>query len=160
MTDYMCVGLSAIYVCTQSCSVRDGMRVRQGKKLPTLSLPPCPPTLPHTSRLFLSKLDFILQEQSGMNKSFSSPLLVLPFLFFIPPPYFSDSLFFVFLHVAFSLFYFCHSFFLLPLLGFSFYLLKSLLVFSKDCIFVTNIKKKSQLFDFFFTFLNHFEDDA
>lgn len=54
-------------------------RATAGKKDPTLSHPPTPPA----SRLCLSKLDFILQKQSGMNNSFSSPSFCF-FLSFIP----------------------------------------------------------------------------
>lgn len=49
-----------------------------GKKDPTLSHPQ-----PPASRPCLSKLDFILQKQSGMNNSFSSPCFCFFFLSFL-----------------------------------------------------------------------------
>jgi len=68
MTDYICVGEGAMCVyITVHCIRWDKGTARQ--KVPTLSHP-TPPRTPH---VYASKLDFILQKQSGMNKSFSSP---------------------------------------------------------------------------------------
>lgn len=86
-------------VCVHSRALYEmGQGYSRGKKTP-------PYLIPHpTSRLCLSKLDFILQKQSGMNNSFSSPCFCFFFISF---------LFLAFLLHSFLAFLsFCLSFFL------------------------------------------------
>lgn len=58
-----------------------------GKRDPTLSRSPTPP--PPASSPCFSKLDFILQKQSGMNNSFSSPYFCFFYSFLLSPFRFS-----------------------------------------------------------------------
>lgn len=87
---YMRVGIPVVVceharVCTWLCTVQDGTRVLQGKSPHLISSS----TSLRPSRLCLFKLDFILQKQSGMDKSFSSPYFDFFFLSFFPSTYFS-----------------------------------------------------------------------
>lgn len=106
MTDYVCVAMSVrVYVRACVCVHKHALRkMGQGygrEKGPHLISSSSPPA----SHLCLSKLDFILQKQSGMNNSFSSPSSC----FFIPLSYFLAS---VFLSISFCLsqYYFLHFF--------------------------------------------------
>lgn len=87
MTDFVCVGVGVnVCVCvhvyiSMHCVRWDKGTAGEKGPPPYLILQPHP--YPPASRLCLSKLDFILQKQSGMNNSFSSPsfcLFVLSFL--------------------------------------------------------------------------------
>lgn len=87
--------LARACVCIHTHEFLRWDKAMAGKRDPTLS-PPLPPP-PPASSLCLSKLDFILQKQSGMNNSFSSqPSFCFFHLFLLSP----------------SCFYFCVSFFL------------------------------------------------
>lgn len=101
MTDYVCTGMGRVRVWMSVCVCvhnralcKMGQGYSRGKKRP----PPYLILHPPASRLCLSKLDFILQKQSGMNNSFSSPCFLL-FRSFIPLSDFFASLSFGILYI-------------------------------------------------------------
>lgn len=140
MTDYMCVGLSAIYVCTQSCTVWDGTRVWQGKKYPPYLFLHAPQHR-RTPHVYFSP-NWILYYRSSQVWTSHFPLLSLFCLFSFSFLLLTFLIHFFFCISLCRLFFvlFFHSF-LLPFLRFSFLFTQSLLEFDKDCIVsVINIK--------------------